>query len=96
MYVDVATISNPENLVMGGVCRDNVESWLFGFIGKLGYWHITKVEFYAIYNGLLLIFYELGIPRAFDVIKLVHPSTTLPKIIQEDIIGVTRPRAIIT
>ena len=52
--MDIAAKSNHGDLIVGGLFLDSSGSWLLGFIGRVGWGHITKAEIYAIFCGLKL------------------------------------------
>ncbi|XVF22870.1 hypothetical protein REPUB_Repub12eG0208500 [Reevesia pubescens] len=54
LNVDGAAASCPGEITAGGICRDSLGHWLFGFISQLGYGCILQAELYAIFSGLNL------------------------------------------
>ena len=49
-----AEITN-DALIIGDLCRDNIGYWIFGFIRKIGWDIIFKVEVYVIFNVLQVV-----------------------------------------
>ncbi|WRX32892.1 Ribonuclease H domain - like 10 [Theobroma cacao] len=54
MNVDAAATSNPGELSMRGLCRDNCGYWIFGFTSRLEMGTILKAELHAIHMDLKL------------------------------------------
>ena len=52
--VDGAATSNPGMLTAGGLCRDNQDQWILGFMLHLGQGCILQAELHVIVFGLNL------------------------------------------
>ncbi|EOX93798.1 Uncharacterized protein TCM_002733 [Theobroma cacao] len=76
-------------LGMGGLCQDNHGYWIFGSMGRLVH-HIYRGANFCV--DFLDKKAQLG---EFGVIKLQSLPAGLPLLLQDDLVGVTRPRVVI-